>query len=126
MITYLQAIILGLLQGVTELFPISSLGYSVIFAWLFNWKTIVADQSTSESFFLSLLVVLHVATALALLIFYRHTWYRIIKGFFVSLGKRKIDNPDARLAWLLLVATIPAGLIGMVFEHKLRPNPLAW
>jgi undecaprenyl-diphosphatase len=120
MITYLQAIILGLLQGVTELFPISSLGHSVLLSWLFNWHGILKSQSDSESFFLSFLVVLHVATAIALLIFYRRIWVRVIKGFFASVAKRKIDSPDARLAWLLLVATIPAGLTGLVFEHHLR------
>jgi undecaprenyl-diphosphatase len=120
MLTYLQAIILGLLQGVTELFPISSLGHSVLISWLFNWHTILADQSQSESFFLSFLVVLHVATATALLIFYRAIWWRIIKGFIRSAKTRKVDSPDARLAWLLIVATIPAGIIGLAFEHVLR------
>jgi undecaprenyl-diphosphatase len=120
MITYLQAIILGLIQGVTELFPISSLGHSVLVSWLFNWHAILADQSKSESFFLSFLVVLHVATATALLIFYRKTWWRIIKGFFRSLRSQKVDSPDARLAWLLIMATIPAGITGLAFEHVLR------
>src|ERR1700739_1636483 len=120
MITYLQALILGVLQGATELFPISSLGHSVLIAWLFNWHTILADQSKSESFFLSFLVILHVATATALLVFYRKTWWRIIKGFFGSLQRRQVHNADARLAWLLVIATIPAGLIGLAFEHILR------
>jgi undecaprenyl-diphosphatase len=128
MITYLQAIILGLLQGFTELFPISSLGHSVILTWLLNWHGLLADESRSESFFLSFLVVLHVATALALLTFYRHTWWRIIKGFFRSVKNQKIDTPDGRLAWLLLVATVPTGIIGLTFEHMLRTQfakPLA-
>ncbi len=120
MITYFQALILGLLQGVTELFPISSLGHSVLLAWLFNWNGILADQSKSESFFLSFLVVLHVATGVALLIFYRAIWWRIIKGFFKSVKTRKLDSPDARLAWLLIAATIPAGITGLAFEHSLR------
>lgn len=120
MITYFQAILLGLLQGVTELFPISSLGHSVIIAWLFKWNTILADQAKSESFFLSFLVVLHVATATALLIFYRKVWLRIIKGFFSSLKTRKIDDPNSHLAWLLIAATIPAGVFGLAFEHILR------
>jgi undecaprenyl-diphosphatase len=119
-ITYLQAIILGLLQGVTELFPISSLGHSVVVAWLFNWNGILKSQSQSESFFLSFLVALHVATGLALLIFYRETWWRIVKGFFGSLKSKQIDNADSRLAWLLIAATIPAGLFGLIFEHHLR------
>lgn len=120
MITYFQAIFLGLLQGVTELFPISSLGHSVLLSWLFNWHGILADQSKSESFFLSFLVVLHVATATALLIFYREIWWRIIKGFFKSVGTRRLDSPDSRLAWLLITATIPAGITGLAFEHFLR------
>ncbi|HZL08102.1 MAG TPA: undecaprenyl-diphosphate phosphatase [Candidatus Dormibacteraeota bacterium] len=120
MITYLQAIIMGLLQGVSELFPVSSLGHSVLVPWVLNWHTLLADQSKSESFFLSFVVVLHVATATALLIFYRATWWRIIKGFFSSVSKRRIDSPDARLAWLLIAATIPAGVTGLAFEHQLR------
>lgn len=120
MITYFQAIILGLLQGVTELFPISSLGHSVVVPWLFNWQGILSSESQGESFFLPFLVALHVATGIALLIFYREIWWRIIKGFFRSVGTRKIDSPDARLAWLLLAATIPAGIIGLAFEHQLR------
>src|ERR1700739_4903420 len=120
MITYLQALILGVLQGATELFPISSLGHSVLLAWLFNWHTILADQSRSESFFLSFLVVLHVATATALLIFYRRTWWRIRKVFFGSIKARELHNNDARLACLLIIATIPAGLFGLAFEHLLR------
>lgn len=121
MITYLQAIIMGLLQGVTELFPISSLGHSVLIANLFNWKSLLSEQTAKESSFLSFLVVLHVATALALLIFYREQWVRIIKGFFRSLQSKKIEGDnDAKLAWLLIAATIPAGLVGLVFEHSLR------
>lgn len=120
MITYFQAIIMGLLQGITELFPISSLGHSVVFAWVFKWNGILRSQAQNESFFLSFLVALHVATGLALLIFYRRAWVRIIHGFFDSVGKRRIDTPDSRLAWLLVAATIPAGLFGLIFEHHLR------
>lgn len=120
MITYLQALILGLLQGVTELFPISSLGHSVVLAWLFNWHGILASESKSESFFLSFLIALHVATAIALIIFYRDSWIRIVKGFFGSLQKQRIHNADAKLAWLLLAATVPAGVFGLAFEHMLR------
>ena len=128
MITYFQAILLGLLQGVTELFPISSLGHSVLIPWLFDWNKLSTSVSRGESFYLAFVVMLHVGTALALLIFYRKTWVRIIKGFFGSLQRRKIDTPDARLAWLLILATIPAGLIAVTFEHKLRTlfaKPLA-
>jgi undecaprenyl-diphosphatase len=127
-VSYFQAIVIGLLQGVTELFPISSLGHSVLVpAWL-GWDHIVGAQSAGESFYLAFLVALHVATAIALLIYFRDDWVRIIKGFFHTLRTRKIESSDERLAWLLIVATIPAGIIGLVFEHFLRTQfakPLA-
>ena len=117
---YVQAIVLGLIQGVTELFPVSSLGHSVILPALFGWQNVVDAQAAKESFFLAFLVGLHVATATALLIFYRDQWIRIIGGVVRSLRTRRIDDPDTRLGWLLVVATIPAGLIGLLFEHSLR------
>jgi undecaprenyl-diphosphatase len=127
-LSYLQAVILGLLQGITELFPVSSLGHTVIFPALFGWHGVVAAQSAKESFFLAFLVGMHVATALALLLYFRDQWIRIIRGFFVTLQTRKIETPDERLAWLLIVATIPAGLVGLIFEHVFRTvfaRPLA-
>jgi len=121
MITFLQAIVLGLVQGVTELFPISSLGHSVLIANLFGWNNLLKQETAKESGFLSFLVILHLATAIALLIFYRQQWIRIIKGFFRSLRTKKVDGDnDAKLAWLLVTATIPAGLFGLIFEHVLR------
>ncbi len=117
---YAQAIILGLLQGVTELFPVSSLGHSVILPKLLGWDNVVAAQSAQESFFLAFLVGMHVATALALLAFFWRDWVRIVGGVLGSVRTRRIETPDARLGWLLIVATIPAGLIGLVFEHSLR------
>lgn len=125
MLTYLQAIILGLVQGVTELFPVSSLGHAVLITDLFNWTNLSNQEMAHSSTFLNLLVMVHVATALALIIFYRSQWARIVKGFFrsVDLQKRTISishDSDAKLAWLLIAATIPAGLIGLVFEHALR------
>jgi undecaprenyl-diphosphatase len=128
MLTFAQAILLGLLQGVTELFPVSSLGHSVILPQLLGWTDVVAAQSVTESYFLAFLVGLHVATALALLFFYRATWARIVAGLLVSLHTRKIDTPDQRLGWLLIVATIPAGVAGLLLEHTLRvvfARPLA-
>jgi undecaprenyl-diphosphatase len=119
-LTYFQAIVIGLLQGVTELFPISSLGHSVLLPGWVGWDNLVRSQSASESFFLAFLVGLHVATALALVVFFRHEWVRIIRGFFGSLRRRRIETPDERLAWLLIVATIPAGLAGLLLEHTFR------
>jgi len=119
-VTYPQAIFLGLLQGVSELFPVSSLGHSVIVPQLLGWNDVVAAQSASESYFLAFLVGLHVATATALAIFYWRDWVRIVGAVLGSLGSRRIETPDARLGWLLVVATIPAGLMGLLFEHAFR------
>ena len=120
MLTFPQAIILGLIQGVTELFPISSLGHSVILPQLFGWTDVVAAQAAKESYFLAFLVGLHVATATALLIFYRTTWIRIVRDVLFSIRDRRIETAEARLGWLLIVATIPAGLAGLLFEHTFR------
>lgn len=118
--SYLQAIVIGLLQGITELFPISSLGHSVLLPAFLGWDNITGAQAAQESFYLAFLVGLHVATAIALLIFFRETWQRIISGFFRTVRRRKIETPDERLAWLLIIATVPTGLVGLLFEHTLR------
>jgi undecaprenyl-diphosphatase len=127
-VSYLQSVIMGLLQGVSELFPVSSLGHSVVIPKLFGWNSLVAAQSRSESFFLAFLVGLHVATALALLVFFRQQWVRIVAGVLRSIRNRRIETADERLGWLLVVATIPAGLTGLIFEHLFRTvfaKPLA-
>src|SRR6266513_28391 len=118
--SYLQAIVIGLLQGVAELFPISSLGHSVLLpAWL-GWDHLVTAQSADESRYLAFVVALLVATAHALLVYFRSDWARIIVGFLRTLRTRRIQTPDERLAWLLVVATIPAGVTGVALEHTLR------
>jgi undecaprenyl-diphosphatase len=116
-ISYFQAIVLGLLQGVTELFPVSSLGHSVILPSIFGWNIHQNDE-----FFLTFLVATHLATALVLLWFFRRDWARIIGGIIRSLREREIrpGDTDAKLGWLLIVGTIPAGLLGLIFEHALR------
>jgi len=119
-ISYFQAIVMGLLQGVTELFPVSSLGHSVLFPSLFGWHDLARAQAQPESFFLAFLVALHVGTALALLVVFRQDWIRIISAFFRSIAKRSIETADERLAWLLVIATIPAGILGVALEHELR------
>ena len=116
-ISYFQAIVLGLLQGFSELFPISSLGHSVIVADLLGWNI-----KQNDNFFIIFLVGTHLATALVLLGFFWRDWIRIVKGLGRSLRDRGIaaDDPDAQLAWLLVVGTIPAGILGLLLEHKLR------
>ena len=118
--SYLQAIIMGVLQGITELFPISSLGHGVLFPALFGWHNMVNAQTAKESFFLAFLVGLHVGTAIALLVYYRKEWVRIAGGAVSSLRERKIQTAPQRLAWLLVIGTIPVGIVGLAFEHKLR------
>jgi undecaprenyl-diphosphatase len=120
MITYIQALILGIFQGVTELFPISSLGHSVLISFLLNWNNILNRTTNKASNFLLFLVVVHVATALSLLFYYRKTWARLIRGWLNSIVHRNLDSKDAKLAWLLIAATIPAGLIALVFQSKLQ------
>lgn len=120
MLTILQALILGIFQGITELFPVSSLGHSVLIAYLFKWHNVLNGTINKASSFLLFLVVIHVATAIALFIYYRKTWYRIIKAWFISIFKRNMDDKDAKLAWLLVFATIPAGIIALLLQTKLQ------
>jgi undecaprenyl-diphosphatase len=132
-LTYLQAVVIGLLQGVTELFPISSLGHSVLLpAWLGgDWYHLVTEANTTESEqspYLAFIVALHVATALALLWFYRRDWVAIIGGFLRTLRTRRVETSTERLAWLIVVATIPVGITGLLLEHTFRvlfANPAA-
>jgi undecaprenyl-diphosphatase len=144
-VTYLQAFVIALIQGVTELFPVSSLGHSVLVpAWFGgSWQTLVtqsSEQSSESSFYLAYIVALHCATALALMWFFRADWIRIIRGFFrslpasvrLSLQHRRfrldVADKDERLAWMIIFATIPVGLTGVVLEHTFRvvfAKPLA-
>jgi undecaprenyl-diphosphatase len=119
-ISYFQAIVLGVLQGVTELFPISSLGHTVLFPTLFGWNDLVKAQSQSESFWLAFVVLLHVGSAIGLLIYYWQTWVEIVGAFFRTLATRRVQTPSERLAWLIIAASIPAGIFGLAFEHQLR------
>ena len=114
-ITYFQGAMLGLLQGVSELFPISSLGHSVILPSLLGWNI-----QQDKPYFLTFLVALHLATALVLLGFFWQDWVRIIKGLGRSLRDREIADPDAKLGWLLIIGTIPAGILGLTLQDSLR------
>ena len=121
-----QAIVLGLLQGFSELFPISSLGHSVILPKLLGWNI-----HQNDPYFLTFLVATHLATAIVLLGFFWRDWVRILKGLGRSLRDRGIDpeDADAKLGWLLVVGTIRAGILGLarrtaaegVSRH--RPSP---
>ena len=111
----------GLIQGVTELFPVSSLGHNVLIPALVggSWAHDL-NVAAPESPYLAFIVGLHVATAIALLIYFWRDWVRIIRGFFTSIRDRDIVTPDQKLAWMIIVATIPVGLVGVAFEHTFR------
>jgi undecaprenyl-diphosphatase len=117
LISYGQAVVLGLLQGVSELFPVSSLGHSVILPKLLGWNI-----HQNDKYFITFLVATHLATALVLLGFFWRDWVRIVKGLGRSLRDRGIDpaDTDAKLGWLLVIGTIPAGILGLLLEHALR------
>ncbi|HEY0390567.1 MAG TPA: undecaprenyl-diphosphate phosphatase [Solirubrobacterales bacterium] len=116
-ISYLQALILGALQGIAEPFPISSLGHAVIFPQLFGW-----DIHQNDEYFLAFLVATHCATAIVLFGFFFQDWMRIFRGLGRSLRDRRIgaEDNDARLGWVIVVGTIPAGILGLALEHALR------
>lgn len=120
-LTYLEAIVVGAFQGVTELFPVSSLGHSVLIPALVGGQW-AADLNVSapESPYLAFIVGLHVATAVALLLFFGRDWVRIIGGFVTSIRYRRIKTPAERLAWLIIIATIPVGVSGLALEHLFR------
>ena len=116
-ISYFQAIVLGLVQGIAEPFPISSLGHGVVLPRLLGWNIHQNDE-----FFLTFLIATHLATAIVLFFFFLRDWLRVFRGLGRSLRDREIgrSDVDARLGWLLVVGTIPAGLIGVLFQDSLR------
>ncbi len=120
-LTYIEAVVVGAFQGVTELFPVSSLGHAVLVPAVIGGRW-AQDLSVSapESTYLAFIVGLHVATAAALLVFFWRDWLRIVAGFVSSLRYRRIQTPDERLAWLIVGATIPVGLAGLALERAFR------
>ena len=116
-ISYFQAIVLGLIQGFSEPFPISSLGHGVILPKAFGWNI-----HQNDDYFLAFLVATHCATALVLFFFFLEDWKRILSGLRRSLRERRIapEDTDARLGWLLVIGTVPAGILGLLLEHSLR------
>ena len=140
-LSYLQAIVMGLVQGVTELFPVSSLGHGVLLPGLLGWHNLVSSQSQAQSFFLVFLVGLHVGTAIGLIIFYRRTWLALARGLGLQLNGVKDHGAsslwrisdegtdgDYRMLFLLAVGSVPVGIAGVLLEKPLRElfaKPLA-
>jgi undecaprenyl-diphosphatase len=121
-LTYLQAVVIGLIQGLTELFPVSSLGHTVLIpSWLGgSWAALVRQEDSGESPYLAFIVGLHLATALVLIGYYWREWLRLGRGLITSVARRQVETPEQRLAWLIVIATIPVGLAGLKFEHAFR------
>jgi undecaprenyl-diphosphatase len=120
-LTYAEAMLVGLVQGVTELFPISSLGHAVLIPALIggSWAQDL-NVSAPESPYLAFIVGMHVATAIALILYFWRDWIRIVGGFLSSLRERRIATADQRLAWMIVLATIPVGIAGLALEHLFR------
>jgi len=120
-LTYLQAAVVGLVQGVSELFPISSLGHAVLIPaviggqWAQNLN-VAADSSP----YLAFIVGLHVATAAALLIYFWRDWVRIIRGLITSIRYREVYTADERLAWMIVLGTIPVGIAGLALQKTFQ------
>jgi len=128
--SFFQAIVIGIIQGIGELFPISSLGHTVLIPSWFggSWAKLVSQESMPESPYLAFVVGLHLATALVLLGFYLREWMRLATGLLRSLARRRISSDAERLAWLIVAATVPVGVLGLAFEHQFRvlfAKPLA-
>ncbi|MEV7185752.1 undecaprenyl-diphosphate phosphatase [Kitasatospora sp. NPDC093102] len=120
-LTYPEAIGVGLLQGVTELFPVSSLGHSILLPALVGGRIQHDLDMTAEgSSYLAALVALHLATALALVVYFRKDWVRVIDGLLGSIRHRRVETRNEKLAWLLILSTIPVGVAGLALEKALR------
>ncbi len=120
-LNYIEAIVVGAFQGVTELFPVSSLGHSILVPALVGGRWAQDLSMTAEkSPYLAFLVAVHVATALALLVFFWRDWVAVIGGLITSIKNRKITTSAERLAWLLILSTIPVGIAGLALDHALR------
>ena len=119
--TYPEAIVVGFIQGVTELFPVSSLGHNVLIPALIggSWAADL-NVASPESPYLAFIVGLHVATAIGIFVYFWRDWLRIIGGLATSITRREVRTADQRLAWLLVLGTIPVGLVGLVAEHLFR------
>ena len=119
-LSYFQSIVTGILQGFSELFPISSLGHSVLVpAWIGgSWERFLSNETSGESPYLLMIIALHVASSLTLIWFFRERWIALIKAFFASLTKRSGFDASERLIWKILLATIPVGVLGILFQDQ--------
>ncbi len=108
----LQAIILGVVQGLTEFLPISSSGHLIIVPWLFNWHYLLQHPDFNKTFD----VALHLGTFIALVAYFWRDILRLLAAWARTIARRRLDSPEGKLAWLILISTIPAGIIGVAAE----------
>ncbi len=120
-LTYTEAVVVGLFQGVTELFPVSSLGHSVLIPALVggSWAQDLSITAPGSPY-LAFIVGLHVATAIAMIIYFWRDWLRIAGGFLTSIRDRRVETVDQRLAWMIILATIPVGIVGALLQHTVQ------
>ncbi|OIV35276.1 undecaprenyl-diphosphatase [Mangrovactinospora gilvigrisea] len=122
-LSYPEAVGVGLLQGVTELFPVSSLGHSILVPALVGGRLARdLNVAATDSPYLNVLVGLHLATALALVVYFWRDWVRVIGGLWTSIRDRKVETVDQKLAWMLVIATIPVGIAGVALDHVFREH----
>jgi len=108
----LQAIVLGIVQGLTEFLPISSSGHLIIVPWLLDWHYLLEHPEFNKTFD----VALHLGTFVAVVVYFWRDILRLLAAWGRSISRRRIDSPDGKVAWLIIVSTIPAGIIGVAFE----------
>jgi undecaprenyl-diphosphatase len=115
-VTFAQAMFLAVLQGISELFPVSSLGHTILIPALLRWPV---DRSAES--FLAFVVVLHLGTALALIVFYRREWIAITRALVASIIRGRLsDDRDEKIGWLLVAGTIPVAVLGVAFQSAVR------
>lgn len=104
-----KALILGIVQGLTEFLPVSSTAHLILFPWAFGWDDPILNSLTFD-------VALHLGTLVAVLVYFRRDWARLVLAFFSSVGNRRISTPDERMVWLIIMATVPAAVLGAALE----------
>jgi undecaprenyl-diphosphatase len=113
-----QALVLGVVQGLTELLPISSSGHLILVPWLFEWEYLEQNDEFNQTFD----VALHVGTLVAVVAYFRHDIARLVVAWAGSVRQRRVETADERVAWFVAVATVPAAIIGAVFGDVIADN----
>jgi undecaprenyl-diphosphatase len=107
-----QALVLGIVQGLTELLPISSSGHLILVPWSADWTYLKKNDRFNQTFDVSL----HLGTLVAVGAYFWYDVVRLVRAWIGSVGRRRIESSDERIAWFVLVATIPAGVVGLLGE----------